>query len=94
MTTNQKQPHTGSADCDRWIQKTFQRRSFVSTVQGHEVQQMVIRLSDKREMVLTEEQLSGLIYYLQTTFCKACNGTKYAPYRIDNVCQYCSGLPF
>ena len=94
MTTTQKQPHTGSADCDRWIQKTFQRMTFVSTVQGREVQQMVIKLSDKRQMILTEEQLSGLIYYLRTTFCKSCGGTGFDPDTLNGKCEYCSDFPF
>jgi hypothetical protein len=46
------------------------------------------------DTVLTEDQFRGLIRYLQTTFCGACNGTGFDPDTLDGKCETCADMPF
>lgn len=90
-----RKPNTGNSDCDLWVQETFQRRTVRSQLEGRDVQQLVIKnLNGKSETVLSEEQLSGLIYFLRTKFCGACHGTGFDPDTLNGVCEYCSEQAF
>ena len=88
-----RRPQTGNADCDKWIADTFRRLPAV--LDGRNVQSLVIKnLNGKSETILNDDQLHGLIYWLRTTFCKACDGTGFDPDTLNGNCEYCSELPY